>query len=31
MNEDFIAPCRMNCGTCGGYLAYSKRIDTGPL
>lgn len=26
MNEDLIAPCGMNCGTCSGYLAYSKGI-----
>ncbi len=26
MNEELVAPCGMNCGTCSGYLAYSKGI-----
>ena len=27
MKEELVAPCGMNCGTCSGYLAFSRGIQ----
>src|SRR4030042_610894 len=28
MNEELIAPCGMNCGICGGYLAHKYDVKS---